>query len=156
MQSKHVIRQWFCSLNKTEILKGAIRARLSDCEYFTVWHEPEFSISVTADQAISGRNADIADSLPIELPYLQGGRTVQVDAIVYDRRMSTVRAYEIKRANGDFDAGKKRSILKDLLLSLLHEKQITKCCLIDNFHKETLHSDFLSSQSSQSTEYLSR
>lgn len=53
--------------------------------------------------------------LPIELPYLSGGRTVQVDAIVYDRRVGTVRAYEIKRANGDFDAGKKRSILKDLL-----------------------------------------
>lgn len=97
------------------ILEEAIRARLADCEYFTVWHEPEFAISTTADHAISGRNADIGDSLPIELPYLPGGRIVQVDAIVFDRRVGTVRAYEIKRANGDFDAGKKRSILKDLL-----------------------------------------
>lgn len=97
------------------ILEEAIRTRLADCEYFTVWHEPEFEISSTAAQAITGRNADINNSLPIELPYLPGGRTVQIDAIVFDRRVSTVRAYEIKRVNGDFDAGKKRSILKDLL-----------------------------------------
>ena len=65
--------------------------------------------------AITGRNADILDSLPIELPYLDHGRTIQIDAIVFDRRIDSVRGYEIKRANGDFDAGKKRSILKDIL-----------------------------------------
>ena len=52
------------------ILEQAIRVRLADCEYFTVWHEPDFYVSSTADQAITGRNADIEDSLPIELPYL--------------------------------------------------------------------------------------
>ena len=89
--------------------------RLADCEYFTVWHEPAFYVSHVADQAITGRNADINNSLPIELPYLDSGRTIQVDAIVFDRRINSVRGYEIKRANGDFDAGKKRSILKDIL-----------------------------------------
>ena len=97
------------------ILEEAIRTRLSDCEYFTVWHEPNFFVSTVADQAISGRNADISDSLPIELPYLDHGRTIQIDAIVFDKRIDSIRGYEIKRANGDFDAGKKRSILKDLL-----------------------------------------
>ena len=97
------------------ILEEAIRTRLADCEYFTVWHEPRFYVSPVADQAITGRNADISDSLPIELPYLDHGRTIQIDAIVFDRRIGSVRGYEIKRANGDFDAGKKRSILKDLL-----------------------------------------
>lgn len=97
------------------ILEEAIRVRLADCPYFTVWHEPNFFVSSVADQAISGRNADIQNSLPIELPYLDQGRTVQIDALVFDRRIGSVRAYEIKRANGDFDAGKKRSILKDLL-----------------------------------------
>ena len=97
------------------ILEEAIRVRLGDCEYFTVWHEPAFFVSTVADQAISGRNADITDSLPIELPYLDHGRTIQVDAIVFDRRIGSVRGYEIKRANGDFDSGKKRSILKDIL-----------------------------------------
>jgi len=97
------------------ILEEAIRTRLSDCTYFTVWHEPLFYVSSVADQAITGRNADIADSLPIELPYLDHDRTIQIDAIVFDKRIGSIRGYEIKRANGDFDAGKKRSILKDLL-----------------------------------------
>lgn len=97
------------------ILEEAIRLRLADCEYFTVWHEPLFFVSSVADQAITGRNADITNSLPIELPYLDSGRTIQVDAIVFDRRIGSVRGYEIKRANGDFDSGKKRSILKDIL-----------------------------------------
>ena len=97
------------------ILEEAIRTRLGNCDYFTVWHEPAFFVSTVADQALTGRNADIPNSLPIELPYLDHGRTIQIDAIVFDKRIGSVRGYEIKRANGDFDAGKKRSILKDLL-----------------------------------------
>lgn len=97
------------------ILEEAIRMRLADCQYFTVWHDPVFAVSPAADQVLSGRNADIENSLPIGLPYIEGGRTLQVDAIVFDRRVGSVRAYEIKRANGHFDAGKKRSILRDLL-----------------------------------------
>ena len=110
------------------ILEEAIRVRLADCEYFTVWHEPLFFVSSVADQAITGRNADIADSLPIELPYLENGRTIQVDAIVFDRRIASVRGYEIKRANGHFDSGKKRSILKDVLAlqSLLKSYTVKK------------------------------
>jgi hypothetical protein len=110
------------------ILEEAIRVRLSDCEYFTVWHEPSF-VSSVADQAITGRNADIGDSLPIELPYLDHGRTIQVDAIVFDRRIASVRGYEIKR-----------SILKDILAlqSLLksytakkgHVASMAEACLI--------------------------
>ena len=57
------------------ILEESIRTRLADCEYFTVWHEPSFFVSPVADHAITGRNADILDSLPIELPYLDHGRT---------------------------------------------------------------------------------
>ena len=34
---------------------------------------------------------------------------------MFDRRVNSVRGYEIKRANGHFDSGKKRSILKDIL-----------------------------------------
>ena len=97
------------------ILEEAIRRRLEDCEYFEVWYDHRFQVSPAADKVLSGRNADIENSLPIELPYIEGGRMLQVDAIVFDRRVGSVRAYEIKRANGHFDAGKKRSILRDLL-----------------------------------------
>jgi hypothetical protein len=45
----------------------------------------------------------------------QGHRTVQLDAIVYDRERKTLNAYEIKRGAGLHDSGKRRSILRDLL-----------------------------------------
>lgn len=98
-----------------QILEMAIRHRLSQSKYFEVWHEPRFKVSDISDRAIRGRNADIADGILIELPYGDAGRSVQVDAFVFDKRISSLRSYEIKRGNGDFDAGKKRSLLRDVL-----------------------------------------
>jgi hypothetical protein len=98
-----------------QILEIAIRHRLSQSKYFEVWHEPVFKVSDISDRAIRGRNADIPDGGLIELPYGDAGRSSQVDAFVFDRRISSLRAYEIKRGNGDFDAGKKRSLLRDIL-----------------------------------------
>jgi hypothetical protein len=98
-----------------QILEAAIRSRLSECKYFQVWHEPTFRVSDISDRAINGRNSDIPDSGFIELPYGGTGRNIQVDAFVLDRRINSLRCYEIKRGNGDFDAGKKRSLLRDTL-----------------------------------------
>lgn len=98
-----------------QILETSIRHRLSQCGYFQVWHEPLFRVSDISDRAIRGRNVDIPDGSLIELPYGDAGRTLQVDAFVFDKRISSLRAYEIKRGNGDFDAGKKRSLLRDVL-----------------------------------------
>lgn len=98
-----------------QILEAAIRERLSESKYFDVWHEPNFLVSDVADRAIQGRNSDIPDSSFIELPYGGHGRSLQIDAFVFDRRVRTIRAYEIKRGNGAFDSGKKRSILRDTL-----------------------------------------
>jgi hypothetical protein len=113
------------------ILEEAIRMRLSDCPYFTVWSDESFIISHVADHALTGRNADIEDSLPIELPYLDhSGRIIQVDVVLFDRRVSSVRGYEIKRANGYFDAGKKRSILKSYASKRGHIASIAEARLI--------------------------
>lgn len=98
-----------------QILEIAIRHRLSQSKYFDVWHEPTFKVSDIADRAIRGRNSDIPDGSLIELPYGDAGRSLQVDAFVFDRRIGSLRAYEIKRGNGNFDAGKKRSLLRDVL-----------------------------------------
>lgn len=98
-----------------QILEIAIRERLSECQYFTVWHDPEFKVSDIADRAIQGRNTDIPESPLIELPYGDPGRRIQIDAFVYDKRIKSLRSYEIKRGNGHFDAGKKRSLLRDTL-----------------------------------------
>lgn len=98
-----------------QILEKAIRERLSESQYFTVWHDPEFNVSNIADRAIQGRNSDIPDSPLIELPYGDPGRKIQIDAFVFDSRINSLRSYEIKRGNGHFDAGKKRSLLRDTL-----------------------------------------
>lgn len=98
-----------------QILEKAIRERLSESQYFTVWHDAEFSVSNIADRAIQGRNSDIPDSPLIELPYGDPGRKIQIDAFVFDSRINSLRSYEIKRGNGHFDAGKKRSLLRDTL-----------------------------------------
>lgn len=98
-----------------QLLEKAIRTRLADCEYFSVWQESKFRISDVADRAIMGRNQDIPDAPLIELPYGETGRVIQLDAVVFDKRISSLRVYEIKRGNGHFDAGKKRSLLRDTL-----------------------------------------
>jgi hypothetical protein len=48
------------------------------------------------------------------LPYGDKVRTLQVDMVTYDSADHFIRAYEIKRGNGQFDAGKIRSITRDL------------------------------------------
>jgi hypothetical protein len=98
-----------------QILETSIRERLRDSPYFEVWHESLFRVSDIADRAIRGRNSDIPDGSLIELPYGDAGRAIQIDAFVFDRRINSLRAYEIKRGNGHFDAGKKRSLLRDTL-----------------------------------------
>jgi hypothetical protein len=40
---------------------------------------------------------------------------LQVDMIAFDSSDQTIRAYEVKRGNGQFDAGKIRSIKRDLM-----------------------------------------
>lgn len=97
-----------------QIIEAAILERLKDCDYFTAWREADFKIPSVADHAVEARNSDGAD-FSMELPYDGNGRTIQIDAIVFDERIGSLRAYEIKRGNGHFDAGKKRSILRDIL-----------------------------------------
>jgi hypothetical protein len=50
-----------------------------------------------------------------DYPYSDGQRTLQVDAIVFDKNKSTLKAYEIKRGAGLHDSGKRRSMLRDTL-----------------------------------------
>ena len=39
---------------------------------------------------------------------------LQVDTLVWNRTTRTIKAYEVKRGHGEHDAGKKRSIRRDL------------------------------------------
>lgn len=94
-----------------KIIEAALRERLKDNDEFVVWDEPLFKVSHPAN-LLSG-NAN--DCMGASLPYGDEVRTVQIDLIVYDKKNHTLRAYEVKRGNGSFDAGKKRSIMRDLL-----------------------------------------
>ncbi len=94
-----------------KIIEAALRERLKDNDEFVVLDEPLFKVSQPAN-ILSG-NAN--DCMGASLPYGDEVRTVQIDLIVYDKNNHTLRAYEVKRGNGSFDAGKKRSIMRDLL-----------------------------------------
>jgi hypothetical protein len=45
----------------------------------------------------------------------EGQRTLQVDAVVFNKNTGTLGAYEVKRGAGLHDSGKRRSMLKDAL-----------------------------------------
>ena len=98
------------------ILETALLERLKMEPRFEVWHDSQFAVSQAANQMsdIYIKNHDSA--LAVSLPYEpQGVRPLQVDLIVYDRETNSISSYEIKRGAGTHDAGKRRSILRDLL-----------------------------------------
>lgn len=102
------------------ILEMAVLNQLKKCPRFVVWNDPAFQVSANADLVANGSLSDPATIIGNQVNYGSGTRTLQVDVIVYDRETGTLRAYEIKRGNGYHDAGKRRSILRDILcLNLL-------------------------------------
>jgi len=99
------------------ILETAIRESLRDSNRHRVWHEQSFRVSPAADALIAsliGRSNE--DSCrQSSLPYGERGRPFQIDMMAFDDADQTMRAYEVKRGNGQFDAGKIRSIKRDLM-----------------------------------------
>ena len=73
-----------------------------------------FRVSRAADALVGSQ--DEAACRDSSLPYGESTRTIQIDMIAFDQADRTIRAYEVKRGNGQFDAGKvARSIRRDLL-----------------------------------------
>jgi hypothetical protein len=95
-----------------KILEAAVRESLRESNRHKVWKEDVFRVSRAADALVA--NQDDAACIGSALPYGENTRTLQVDMIAFDHADSTIRAYEIKRGNGQFDAGKIRSIRRDL------------------------------------------
>ncbi|MEC9369533.1 MAG: hypothetical protein VX871_12675 [Pseudomonadota bacterium] len=99
------------------ILETAILESLRDSNRHRVWQEQKFRISPAADALINslpGPQGE-AQARKSALPYGDKGRTVQVDLVAFDSADNVIRAYEVKRGNGHFDAGKIRSIKRDLM-----------------------------------------
>lgn len=98
------------------ILEKAILEGLKLFDKFEVWHDPRLPISRAAEALASSYFGDPAAALNANIAHeAVGERTLQVDLLVYDRERETVSSYEVKRGAGTHDAGKRRSMLRDLL-----------------------------------------
>jgi hypothetical protein len=94
------------------ILEVALRESLRESNRHQVWNDEKFRVSTEADALANTQ--DFESCRQTTLPYGNKFRTLQVDMVAFDNSDSSIRAYEIKRGNGQFDAGKIRSITRDL------------------------------------------
>lgn len=94
------------------ILEIALRESLRESNRHKVWHDDAFRVSREADALANTQELDACKQTT--LPYGDKVRALQVDMIAFDNADQSIRAYEIKRGNGQFDAGKIRSITRDL------------------------------------------
>jgi hypothetical protein len=97
------------------ILERSILEALKLCPHFEVWRDEKFRVSSAADQIVNGSIASPTNLIGTDYPYSDGGRTLQIDIFVFDKRTGTLRAYEVKRGTGFHDSGKRRSMLRDVL-----------------------------------------
>ena len=95
------------------ILETALRESLRESNRHRVWQEDAFRVSRAADTLVGSQTEDACRQTT--LPYGDSVRTIQVDVVAFDSADQTIRAYEVKRGNGQFDAGKIRSIKRDLM-----------------------------------------
>jgi hypothetical protein len=94
------------------ILEIALRESLRESNRHKVWQDDAFHVSREADALANSQDEDACRRTT--LPYGEGIRNIQVDMVAFDNADQMIRAYEIKRGNGQFDAGKIRSITRDL------------------------------------------
>ena len=95
-----------------KILEIALRESLRESNRHKVWQDDTFHVSREADALANSQDEDACRRTT--LPYGEGIRNIQVDMVAFDSADQMIRAYEIKRGNGQFDAGKIRSITRDL------------------------------------------
>jgi hypothetical protein len=95
------------------ILETALRESLRESNRHRVWKDDAFRVSRAADALVSSQSEEACRQSA--LPYGDSVRTIQIDMVAFDSADQTIRAYEVKRGNGQFDAGKIRSIRRDLL-----------------------------------------
>lgn len=104
-----------------QLIGYALLERLKDCERFEVWREDAFKLSYESLRQLQ-INDRSSRCLSLKLAYGDQEHAIPLDVVVFDNRKRTVRAYNVKRGNGAYDAGKQRSIKDELLRTsmLLH------------------------------------
>ena len=102
------------------IIENAINVALKANDRYEVWRVDHFGIQQQALTTVAAAQNDPDSLSDTHLPYVgdgNGDSQIQIDSVVFDRETDIVSAYEIKRGNGHFDAGKQRSIKRDALLA---------------------------------------
>jgi len=97
------------------ILERAILETLRLCDRFEVWRDPKFQVPATVDHMVTGSLREPTKLIGAEHPYSQGHRTLQLDAIVFNKNTGILSAYEVKRAFGPHDSGKRSQMLRNAL-----------------------------------------
>jgi hypothetical protein len=97
------------------ILERAVLESLRLCPHFEVWRDPIFQVPSAVGHIVECSNADPTKLIGTDYPYSAGQRTLQVDAIVFNKNTGILGAYEIKRGSGLHDSGKRRQMLTDAL-----------------------------------------
>jgi hypothetical protein len=94
------------------ILEIAFREGLRGSKENHIWTEPKFAVSLAADTLVNSQSDEA--SCQSELPYGEVHRTIQIDVGAFNHTHRAIGSYEVKRANGLHDAGKIRSMRRDL------------------------------------------
>jgi hypothetical protein len=97
------------------IIERALLEALKLCPHFEVWRDQIFQVPSAVDHIVDGSIANPSKLIGTDYPTSEGQRTLQVDALVFDKNTGCLRAYEVKRGHGLHDSGKRRSMLKDIL-----------------------------------------
>lgn len=96
------------------IIEAAFRFRLAQVPGFQVWETNDFAVSAVADGMVNAEKERL-NLLKSAVPYGEQSRRLQVDAFVYNEKLKTLASYELKRGGDKHDAGKTRSMFRDLL-----------------------------------------
>jgi hypothetical protein len=120
------------------ILEFALRESLRESNRHKVWNDEAFRVSREADALANTQDLDACRQTT--LPFGASVRTLQIDMVAFDHADDSIRAYEIKRGNGQFDAGKIRSITRDLKCIQVLLKSYGEFC---NFKPSTAESKII-------------
>lgn len=99
-----------------QILETAVLECLRSYDRFEVWNDPALPISRAADALGATFMANPVQALTANIAHNgQVERTLQIDILMHDRERNSIASYEVKRGAGAHDAGKRRSMLRDLI-----------------------------------------
>ena len=67
------------------ILERSILEALKLCPHFEVWRDPIFQVPSAVDHIVAGSIGEPTKLIGTDYPYSDGQRTLQVDALVFDK-----------------------------------------------------------------------